>query len=215
MVKPNKKKVKKIVIQKSVLKNNTRPPVRDTNNQETSNSYSIHIWLFKIICAIFILYLSYFLSKKLSKIIIDAIKKNSSERKRLIIQELSEVIFYVIFAIGVLIALLTLGVQTATILTVLGTLVVTVGLALQNTLSNIFSGVFVALADNFRIGDTIRVYVPNIHKGAPIEGIVIDMNMSYVKIIDQNTNREMYIPNASISGNVITNLSRNGNENSY
>lgn len=166
-------------------------------------------WSVRVILSIMILYVAHNLATNISKYIVIELKKNVSIHKKLIIYQLSEIIFYVIFGMGILIALINIGVQTTTILTLMGTMAITVGLALQGILSNIFSGIYVALTDNFRIGDVIRIYVPFI---PPIEGKVKDLNITYAVLQEIKTNQIIYIPNTSISGNVIINLSKTNNK---
>jgi len=163
-------------------------------------------WVMRFIVSIFILYISYLFAKKISVVIVSQLNRNISQHKRLIVKQLSEIIFYIVFGFGVFMALINLGVQTTTIVTILGTVMVTIGLALQSTLSNVFAGIYVALSENFQLGDVIRVYVPFISK--PIEGTVIDFNIAYVKIKDSHTHRIMYLPNTSIAGNVLINMSQ-------
>lgn len=178
----------------------TSPPSTPT----TANQ--VGYWIIKIIISILILYIAHLLATKIANFIVSEIKKNVSARKKLIIYQLSEIIFYIVFGIGILVALLNLGVQTATIITLIGTMAVTVGLALQGILSNVFSGIYMALADNFQIGDTIRIYVPFI--GDPIEGFVEDLNITYTIIRDSKTNQLVYVPNTSIAVNVVMNITR-------
>ena len=180
--------------------------------QENKNQLNITMyWIVKFIISILILYIAYRLARKIADLIINEIKKNVSQHKKLIIRQLSDILFYIIFGFGVFIALINLGVQTATIVTLMGTAMVTIGLAVQGTLSNIFSGVYVALSENFQIGDTIRVYVPFVANG-PVQGKVIDFNIAYVKLQDAQSGKILFLPNISVASNVLVNLSRSPTE---
>lgn len=180
--------------------------------QENKNQLNITMhWIVKFIISILILYIAYRVARKIADLIINEIKKNVSQHKKLIIRQLSDILFYIIFGFGVFIALINLGVQTATIVTLLGTAMVTIGLAVQGTLSNIFSGVYVALSENFQIGDTIRVYVPFVANG-PVEGKVIDFNIAYVKLQDAQSGKILFLPNISVASNVLVNLSRSATD---
>lgn len=180
--------------------------------QENKNQLNITVyWIVKFIISILILYIAYRLARKIADLIINEIKKNVSQHKKLIIRQLSDILFYIIFGFGVFIALINLGVQTATIVTLMGTAMVTIGLAVQGTLSNIFSGVYVALSENFQIGDTIRVYVPFVANG-PVQGKVIDFNIAYVKLQDAQSGKILFLPNISVASNVLVNLSRSATE---
>lgn len=186
------------------------PTIPTTQPVISTNTYTNQIfhWTLKVIISIFILYFAHLLATKLADFIVMELKKNVSvsTHKKLIIYQLSEIIFYIVFGMGILVALINLGVQTATIITLMGTMVVTVGLALQGILSNIFSGIYVALADNFRIGDVIRIYVPAFRE--PFDGKVIDLNITYAILQNTKTNQLIYVPNTTIAANVIVNVSR-------
>lgn len=180
---------------------------KPNENDHKTNKFDIPFyWTIKILISLLILYITYIVAQRLADIILDEVKKHVSQKKKLIIRQLSDIIFYVVFAFGVMIALINMGVQPTTITTLLGTAMVTIGLAAQGTLSNIFSGVYVALSDRFQIGDTIRVYVPFIPNSL-IEGKVVDFNMSCVKIEDSRTHKLLFLPNTSVASNVLVNMS--------
>jgi small conductance mechanosensitive channel len=172
-----------------------------------ARSHTTFQWILKLIISIVILYIAHRYARKIANLIVDKIKTNHSQQKNLIIRQLSDFLFYVIFILGVLIALINLGVQTTTIITLLGTVMVAIGLAVQGTLSNTFSGLYVALSGNFQIGDVIRVYIPFI-PGGPIEGKVVDFNIAYVKLKDANSGKLLFLPNISVASNALINLSR-------
>lgn len=164
-------------------------------------------WVGKAGVSVLILYFAYVVGKRVAKAIINNFKhREVPEQKRLLIQQLSNISFYVVMVAGVFFALVNVGVQTTSLVTVVGSFMVTIGLALQTTLSNIFSGVSVALMDNFRIGDTVRIYLPWVRD--PIVGRVEDLNIAYVVLRQEQTGKILYIPNSSVSANAMVNLSR-------
>lgn len=182
------------------------PPTLQNNNHDDNKLSLTLYWTTKFVLSLVILYIAYKFARKITNLIINQIKRNISEHKKIIIHQLSDIIFYIVFGIGVLVALINLGVQTATIITLLGTMMVTIGFALQSILSNIFSGVSIALSDNFRIGDSIRIFAPYFQGN--IEGEVRDLNITYVILKEKNTHKIIYVPNATVASNVIVNLSR-------
>lgn len=169
------------------------------------NKPTIINWIVKLVLAIIILYASYHISMYASKIIKNKIKHSVTEHNKLIIAQLTNVIFYLFFLIGLVLALTTLGIQPTALLTVLGTFMVTIGLAMQGVLSNIFAGVSVVLSDSFRIGDVIRLYIPFIN--SEIEGRVENLNVNYVILKETHSKRILYIPNSIVAANMIVNLS--------
>ena len=70
---------------------------------------------------------------------------------------LTSVIHYSLVVLAIIVCLSKLGVQTASIITVLGTAGLAIGLALQGTLSNIASGyACIMILRPFRIGEYIE-----------------------------------------------------------
>lgn len=90
------------------------------------------------------------------------------------------------------------GINTASFIAVLGTLGLTVGLALQGSLSNFAGGVLILLLKPFKVGDYI------VDSGSGAEGKVDRIDLFYTKIITGD-NRAVFIPNGSLSNATITN----------
>ncbi len=107
---------------------------------------------------------------------------------------------YVMVLLGFFIALSALDLSTAlaSILGTAGVVGIAVGLALQGTLSNTFSGVAISVMPKIEMGDWIRTN--------EYEGFVIDINLRNVtlKTVDQNL---VCIPNNKILENPFKNLS--------
>jgi len=102
-----------------------------------------------------------------------------------------------ILAIGILVILNTLGVSITPILATLGVGGLAVALALQDTLSNLFSGFHVLMARQVRIGDYIKL-----ESGE--EGYVTDINWRTTKI-KMLPNNVVLIPNAKLAQAIIVN----------
>ncbi len=94
----------------------------------------------------------------------------------------------VIFSFGFLIILQSIGIAITPLLTALGVGGISIGLALQNTLSNLFSGISLLTSKKVRVGDYIQL------KGGE-EGYVTDIAWRYTIIKEINDNL-MVIPNA-------------------
>lgn len=97
------------------------------------------------------------------------------------------------------IALSALGIPMTSIVTVIGTAGVAIGLALQNSLSNVAGGFIILFTKPFSKGDYI------ISNG--IEGVVDEIRIlsTSLKTID---NKVIFIPNGMVAGGTITNFSR-------
>lgn len=103
----------------------------------------------------------------------------------------------VIFGIGILIILNSLGISITPILATLGVGGLAVALALQDTLSNLFAGVHITIAKQVRIGDYIKL-----ESGE--EGYVTDINWRTTKI-KMLPNNVVLVPNDKLSKVIITN----------
>ncbi len=105
----------------------------------------------------------------------------------------------VLYVVLVIIICDQVGIDTASFIAVLGTLGVTVGLALQGSLSNFAGGVLILLLKPFRVGDYI------IDNGSGREGTVDRIDLFYTKLITPD-NKAISIPNGSLSNSAITNV---------
>lgn len=105
--------------------------------------------------------------------------------------------------IVVLIAVLAkLGVQTASIIAVLGAAGLAVGLALQGTLQNIAAGIMLLALRPLRAGETVSVV-------GKAEGTVEEVGL-FLTQFRQADGTQVTLPNSLVWGNAIINFSRNG-----
>jgi small-conductance mechanosensitive channel len=102
-----------------------------------------------------------------------------------------------VYIIGFLVILAALGVQITPLLTALGVGGLAVGLALQDTLANLFAGVHILLEKAIRIGDVIRL-----ESGQ--EGAVEDITWRTTRI-RLLANNILVIPNKKLSESIVVN----------
>jgi len=103
----------------------------------------------------------------------------------------------IIFTIGILIVLNSLGVSITPILATLGVGGLAVALALQDTLSNLFSGFHIIVAKQIRVGDYIKLDTGE-------EGYVTDITWRTTKI-KMLPNNVILVPNEKLTKAIITN----------
>ena len=113
---------------------------------------------------------------------------------------LNSILIDVIYAMGILVILQYYGISIAPILTAAGVGGMAVALALQETLSNIFSGLHLILSKQLRIGDYIKL-------SSGEEGRVTDITWRFTTIIPLGASNTIVIPNKTIAGANITNYS--------
>ena len=101
--------------------------------------------------------------------------------------------------IVIMMAVTTLGIETSSILAVLASAGVAVGLALQGSLSNICSGLLILLVRPFKVGDVIK---EDTHGN---EGTVVAIDLIYTRIKTVD-NKVIVIPNSVITSSSLTNV---------
>lgn len=113
----------------------------------------------------------------------------------------ANILRYTILAFTALFVLNTFGVQTTSVVAVIGAAGLAIGLALQGTLSNIAAGVMIVMFRPFKNGDFVEI--------AGKMGTVKDISLNFTELADLG-NVQVIIPNSQVWGNIITNYSING-----
>lgn len=98
----------------------------------------------------------------------------------------------------------TFGVDAASIVAVLGSAGVAIGLAIQGSLSNLAGGILIILLKPFKVGD----YIIEDNKGNA--GTVTDISLFYTKLqtLDERT---VVLPNGTLANTSLTNVSQTPN----
>ncbi len=105
---------------------------------------------------------------------------------------------YALLVFTVLFVLNTFGVQTTSLVAVIGAAGLAIGLALQGTLSNVAAGVMIVFFRPFSIGHFVDI--------GGQSGTVQDITLNWVKLATLD-NLLVIVPNAQVWGNTITNYS--------
>lgn len=113
---------------------------------------------------------------------------------------LSSLLYYLILAVVVVAALGMIGVETASVLAMLGAAGLAVGLALQGTLSNVAAGVMLLFFRPFRVGDFVDI--------GGTAGTVDSIGL-FTTILNTPDNVHIVVPNSGIFGGTIKNYSFN------
>jgi len=105
---------------------------------------------------------------------------------------------YVILGFTFLFVLNTFGVETTSVIAVIGAAGLAVGLALQGTLSNLAAGMMIIIFRPLKIGDFVEI--------ADTKGTVRDITLNYTEIANLG-NVQVIVPNSDVWGNKIANYS--------
>lgn len=139
----------------------------------------------------------------LNKVILKLFAKGT-ERSRMdatVRKFLESVIKIVITAVVLITVLTVLGIPMTSIITVLGTAGVAVGLALKDSLSNVAGGVILLLNRTVKVGDYIDI-------GA-YSGTVAEVSILFTKLSTPD-NKDIFIPNGVMATSAVTNYSSEG-----
>ena len=109
---------------------------------------------------------------------------------------LYHVIKFVFYLVFILILMNIIGISVSGLLTTISAMVLAVGMALQNLITNVANGIVIVTMSMFKKGDYIVV--------DGVEGSIEDINFLFTTIITPD-NKKITIPNSSILNNPVTN----------
>lgn len=155
-------------------------------------------WGLQLIGALAVLIIGRFLCNVARKSIRRAMEARQVDPS--LIPFLSNLVYFILFAAVVIAVLGLFGIETTSLVAVLGTAGLAIGLALQGTLSNFSSGVMLLLFRPFHVGDYIET--------AGVSGTVAEINV-FTTTLHTPDNVKIIVPNSGIFGATIKNYSAN------
>ncbi|MGN0619446.1 MAG: mechanosensitive ion channel family protein [Ruminiclostridium sp.] len=147
-----------------------------------------------IIFAIVLLIVGMLLSKLTVKLMSKALDRSRLDLT--VNRFLKSIVKIALYVLLITVVLTVLGVPTTSIITVIGTAGVAIGLALQNSLSNLAGGFLILFSKPFVVGSYI--------KSNGEEGTVDSINILYTRLITVD-NKVVYIPNGMAANAVCIN----------
>lgn len=144
--------------------------------------------------AAIIVLVGYWLAKWVSRIVHRALSRHVEAT---LAGFMKNVVYAVLMVVVFIAALQKLGVPTTSVLAVVGTAGLAVGLALKDSLSNIASGVMLIVLRPFRDGDYVQV--------AGLEGTIEEVRIFQTRLRTVD-NRAIILPNSSITNTAIVNF---------
>ena len=112
----------------------------------------------------------------------------------------SNLVYWTVMIFVIIAAINQIGVQTTSLIAVMGAAGLAVGLALQGSLSNFAAGVLIVMFRPYRVGDFVEA--------AGIAGVVEQVQI-LTTILRTGDNKRIIVPNSQIMGSIITNYSAN------
>jgi small conductance mechanosensitive channel len=138
-------------------------------------------------------------ASKLTRETMGRLQRHGGHKPDQVLQDfVASLVRYTVVVIGGITVLGQVGIQTTSVLAVLGGLTLTIGLALQGGLSNVAAGLMILILRPYRIGDRVVI--------SGVQGVVRGLDLFVTRVHDYD-NSVVFIPNAKAFGDVIVNLS--------
>lgn len=182
--------------------------VADVDTQIVDSISSVNDWLVNnsdiliqygvnILSAVLILFIGNMVVKGIANSVAKLLGKRNMDPA--VVEFIQGLVRYLLFVIVLIAALGRLGVQTASVVAVIGAAGLAVGLALQGSLSNFAAGILIVSFRPFKSGDFVEV--------AGVSGVVEAIQI-FQTVLKTGDNKMVIVPNGSIIGGAITNYSR-------
>lgn len=150
--------------------------------------------------AIIIYIVGVLLTKLILKLMSKALNKSKLDvTVHSFVKSLVKTVLYTVIIVSIL---TVLGVPTASLVTIIGAAGLAVGLALQNSISNLAGGFIILFSKPFKVDDFIEV--------GSISGKVVNITILNTKLLTLD-NKAIYIPNGQISSSTLTNYNEQEN----
>ena len=152
----------------------------------------------KALVAIAIFVVGRILARMVSKSVRKVLQKQ--EVDKILETFVSNLSYWVLMVFVIIAAINHLGIQTTSLIAVMGAAGLAIGLALQGSLSNFAAGVLIVIFRPYRVGDFVEA--------AGISGAVVQVQI-LTTILRTPDNKQIIVPNSEIMGSIITNYSAN------
>ncbi|NOX66369.1 MAG: mechanosensitive ion channel [Chlorobi bacterium] len=149
-----------------------------------------------ILIAIIIFIVGFWISKLITKSATKVMTK--SEMDPTLVKFLSGIIKNLLYVFVIIAAIDKAGIESTSLVAVLGAAGLAVGLALQGSLSNFAAGVMLIIFKPIKVGDFVEA--------AGVMGGVQEIGI-FVTTLTSPDNKVIYVPNSQMGGGIITNYS--------
>jgi len=174
-------------------------------NLSNSGEIITWVWIQKGITAVLIGALTYLISQLFTEAAVTYLKAYARQTEAVwddvLIPLLQNFIPVITYIIGISLFFSSLGVDLSGIGLALGSITVVLGLAVKDILSNFFSGLVLLVDTPFKFGDIIATSDGSL-------AIIKQIGIRVTKLYLINDHCEVYVPNATLGNQSITNLSR-------
>lgn len=155
--------------------------------------------LMRVVISVLILLVGRRIIKLVMRMVEKSLRRGKAEAG--VVSFLCSLLRYILYFLLIMMILSGFGVTAGSVVAVLGSAGLALGLALQGSLANFAGGVLILLLKPFVIGDYI------IDHGSGQEGTVSEITIFYTKLLTVD-NKAVVIPNGGLSNDCITNCTQ-------
>ena len=152
----------------------------------------------KFIAAIAIFYIGRLIARLVTKGIQKIMKAQKVDK--ILESFTTNLVYWALMTFVIIAAINQIGIQTTSLIAIMGAAGLASGLALQGSVANFAAGVRIVMFRPYRVGDFVEA--------AGVAGSVVQVQIlsTILKTVD---NKQIVVPNAQIMGSIITNFSAN------
>jgi len=142
------------------------------------------------------------IGRMLARIVSNALHKvmQAQEVDKILESFVCNLAYWALMTFVIIAAINQLGVQTTSLIAIMGAAGLAVGLALQGSLANFAAGVLIVMFRPYRVGDFVEA--------AGVSGVVVQVQI-LTTVLKTGDNKQIVVPNGQIMGSIITNYSAN------
>jgi small conductance mechanosensitive channel len=155
-------------------------------------------WGLRVVGALAVLIVGWIVAKTIRRSVRKALTRSNLDET--LVPFISSLIYYLVLVFVILAVLRLFGLETTSLIAVLGAAGLAVGLALQGTLSNFAAGVMLLIFRPFKIGDYVEA--------GGTAGAVQEISI-FSTTLHSPDNVRIVVPNSAIYGTVVKNYTAN------
>ncbi len=152
----------------------------------------------KAVIAIIIFYVGRIIARLVTKVLRNVMQ--SREVDKILESFVCNLVYWALMLFVIIATINQIGVQTTSLIAVIGAAGLAIGLALQGSLANFAAGVLIVMFRPYRVGDFVEA--------AGISGVVLQVQI-LTTILKTGDNKQIIVPNGQIMDSIITNYSAN------
>ena len=152
----------------------------------------------KVVTAVVIFYVG----RMVARLISNGLRKmmQAQEVDKILESFVCNLAHWVLMTFVIIAAINQLGVQTTSLIAIMGAAGLAIALALQGSLANFAAGILIVMFRPYKVGDFVEA--------AGISGTIMQVQI-LTTILKTGDNKQIVVPNGQIMGSIITNYSAN------